>query len=110
MKLPPYAHPLQPTQIFSSINALLLCGVLLAYYPFRKREGEVTALLLTLYPSTRFLLELIRSDEAGQFGTGLTISQLVSLVTLLLVAGLWVYVLRQPAGTVWPARPESAAE
>jgi phosphatidylglycerol:prolipoprotein diacylglycerol transferase len=75
---------------------------LLAYYPFRRRDGEVVALLLTLYPISRFLLECIRKDEGGQFGTGLTISQNVSLLMLAGVALLWYYVLRQPRKTAWP--------
>jgi phosphatidylglycerol:prolipoprotein diacylglycerol transferase len=81
---------------------------LLAYYPFRRRDGEVIALLLTLYPVSRFLLEYIRKDEGGQFGTNLTISQNVSLLMLAGVAVLWYYILRRPRGTAWP--PAEAAE
>ncbi len=68
-----------PTQIYSSINAGLLCLVLWFYFPFRKADGEVFALMLVLYSIGRFVLELIRQDEPGQFGTELTISQWVSL-------------------------------
>ena len=45
---PPRSPPLQPTQIYSAINAALLCLLLVAYYPFRRRDGEVFALLLTI--------------------------------------------------------------
>ncbi len=108
--LPPYSRSLQPTQLYSSFNAFLLCGLLLAYYPFRRRDGEVTALCLTLYPITRFLLELIRNDEPGQFGTGLTISQWVSLAILATAAGVWWHVLRRPGGTIWPAEADRSAD
>ena len=50
-----------------------------------------------------FLLEFIRTDEGLVFGTKLTISQNVSLVILLVAAGLWVYLLRRARGRVfWP--------
>ena len=86
-----------PTQIYSSINALLICLLLLAWDPFRRRDGTLFALLLTIYPITRFLLEMIRTDEAPVFGTGMSISQNVSLLLLLAAVALWAYILRRPA-------------
>ena len=100
--LPSHALPVHPTQIYSSMNAGLLCLLLWAYYPFRRRDGEVFAALFLLYPFTRILLEVIRTDEAGKFGTGLTISQLVSLVLMVLAAGLWLFILRRPRGSALP--------
>jgi len=102
--VPTKSLPVHPTQIYSSVNAFLLFTVLMAYYPFRRRDGEMVALLLTLYPITRFLLEWIRCDEPPQFGTTLTISQNVSLLMLALAMGLWIYLCWQPKGTVWPAK------
>jgi phosphatidylglycerol:prolipoprotein diacylglycerol transferase len=94
--LPRRSRPVHPTQIYSSINAAALFFFLWAYYPFRRRDGEVFALLLTIYPMTRFLLEIIRQDEPAVFATGMTISQNISLLMLAGVAGLWIYILRQP--------------
>jgi len=71
--------PLHPTQLYDSISGMLLCLVTLAYYPFRRRTGEVLALGWIAYPINRFMIEFLRSDEAGQFGTSLTIAQWVSL-------------------------------
>jgi len=48
--------------------------------------------MLILYPVGRFLLEVIRTDESGQFGTALTISQWVSIGTILLGFGLLIYI------------------
>ncbi|MBN1589008.1 MAG: prolipoprotein diacylglyceryl transferase [Pirellulales bacterium] len=104
---PPRSLPVHPTQIYSSINALLICLLLLAYAPFRRRDGEVFALMLTVYPITRFLLEVIRTDEGSSLRTGLTISQNISLLILLLIVGLWAFVLKQPRGAALAARPES---
>jgi len=92
----PRSLPVHPTQLYSSINAALLCLLLLAYSPFKRRHGELTALLLTIYPITRYLLEVIRTDESPVFGTGMSISQNVSLLILLGAAVLWWWVLRQP--------------
>ena len=61
----PRSRPVHPTQIYSSINAALLAWVLWAFYPFRRRDGEVVALLVLLYPIARFLLEVIRIDESA---------------------------------------------
>lgn len=81
-KLPLRSRGVHPTQIYSSINALVLCLFLWFYWHVRKNDGEVMGLMLFLYPISRFVLELIRNDESGQFGTALTISQLVSLLTI----------------------------
>jgi len=93
--------PVHPTQVYSMINALLLCLLLLAYDPFRRRDGELFALMLSIYPVSRFLIEILRTDESPIFGTGLSISQNVSLLVLLGAAGLWFYVLRRPRGKAW---------
>ena len=38
---------------------LLLCFFLLAYEPYKRREGELTAWVLVIHPVSRFLLSLI---------------------------------------------------
>ncbi len=88
--------------MYDAINGLILCGFLLVYAPFRRRDGEVLALTLTLYPITRFLIERIRTDEPPFFGTGMTISQNVSLIFLVSAVALWVSILLKPKGTVFP--------
>jgi phosphatidylglycerol:prolipoprotein diacylglycerol transferase len=112
-KLPPqreWTLPIHPAQLYSTLDGLLICLFLLAYTPFRRRDGEVLALLMTIYPVTRFLIEIIRTDEAAVFHTQLSISQNVSLVVLLAAAGLWFYLSRQPRGCTWndAQRPQPA--
>jgi len=104
-----YSRPVHPTQLYSAIDAFLLCLFLIAYYPYRQHDGEVTALTLTLHPISRFLLEIIRTDEGPVFGTGLSISQNISLMVLVVGVGIWIYILRRPSGPVWPARLAPAA-
>lgn len=97
-QLPDRTTPLHPTQLYSSLTALLLCLFLLAAEPFLTRSGQLFALLLTLYPIARFLLEMIRTDE-GSFGaTGMTISQNISLLLLAVAVGLWLYLAQRPPG------------
>lgn len=99
----PRTRPIHPTQLYSSLDALVLCLFLVAYGPFKRRDGELVALLLTLYPINRFLMEFIRTDEASVLGTPLKVPQVVSLLFLALVAGLWWYILRKPPGKAFPA-------
>ncbi|MGI8981951.1 MAG: prolipoprotein diacylglyceryl transferase family protein [Pirellulaceae bacterium] len=94
--------PIHPTQLYAALDAGLLALVLWLAYPFRRRDGEIFALLITVHPLCRFLLEMIRSDESGQFGTRLTISQWISLGFLIAAGGFWYYIERQPRGSSLP--------
>jgi phosphatidylglycerol:prolipoprotein diacylglycerol transferase len=98
--IPPYATTslaVHPTQIYAAIDGLVMLGLLTAYFPYRRRDGEVMALLMVTYPISRFLIEGLRDDE-GAFFAGLTMSQGISV--LLFVAGLfsWLYLVRLPHG------------
>jgi membrane-associated protease RseP (regulator of RpoE activity) len=93
----PRSLPVHPTQLYSTIDALILCFLLLVYDRFRRRDGELTAIMMTVYPVTRFLIERIRTDEAAIWNTGLHISQNISLGLLVVAVGLWIYILRRPA-------------
>jgi phosphatidylglycerol:prolipoprotein diacylglycerol transferase len=86
---------IHPAQLYAAVDGLILFALLSAYFPFRKRDGEVMALLMVTYPLTRFLIESLRDDERAFFA-GLTISQNISV---LLFAGgllLWARLLRLP--------------
>lgn len=106
--LPARSRPLHPTQIYSALNALLICIFLLAYFPYQKRDGETLALFMLLYPVSRFVLEIIRNDELAIFGTGMTISQNVSVAVLVAAALMWLYVLSRPKGTFWQTQVAQA--
>lgn len=89
--LPKRSLPVYPTQIFSSINAFFLFGFLWFFFAYRRFDGQVIALTLIIYPIARFLLEEIRSDEFGLWGTSFTISQWVSFGTIFVGAGIYLY-------------------
>jgi len=99
---PERSLPIHPTQLYSTLNGSVLFLFLWAYFPYRRRDGEVAALLMTLYPVTRFLLEVIRTDEPPLLGTGLTVSQMVSLLLLAAAAILWSYLLVSPRQVTQP--------
>lgn len=101
--------PVHPAQLYAAVDALLLCLLLLAIYPYRRRDGEVFALMITIHPVSRFLQEIIRIDESSVFGTGLSISQNVSILMLAGAIGLWIYLSRQPKTLAWPVRMATAA-
>jgi phosphatidylglycerol:prolipoprotein diacylglycerol transferase len=94
--VPARSLPVHPTQLYSSIGALLLALFLLAWYPLRRHEGEVTALMISIYPIMRILEESIRTDEPLIGRTGMTVSQNVSVLLLAAAATLWIFILRGP--------------
>lgn len=92
-RLPARALPVYPAQLLSSVSALLLCLGLCWMSSWSLREGTVTMVGFACYAMIRFGLEIVRQDEAGQFGTVLSISQWVSLAVLVgSIIGLgWLY-------------------
>ncbi len=92
--------PLQPTQIFSSIDGFMIACLTTWYFRYRRRNGEVLAVALIIYPITRFCMELLRADELGQvvFGiqTNLTISQLISIALFTFNIGFMIYLSKRP--------------
>jgi len=75
----PSTFALHPSQLYSSVSAFVLAGLLAVYFRHRPWNGAVLAVAWILYPINRFVLEFLRGDELGQFNTSLTISQLVSM-------------------------------
>jgi len=94
--IPERSLPVHPTQLYSAIGAGLLTLFLLAWYPLRRHEGEVTALMITIYPIMRILEEIIRHDEPLNW-TRMTISQDISVLLLAAAVTLWVFILRGPS-------------
>jgi phosphatidylglycerol:prolipoprotein diacylglycerol transferase len=88
----PWSLPIHPAQLYAAIDAALLAVVAMLFTPLSRRDGQVFALVLTLHPLSRLLLEAIRVDEPPALGTSLSISQLVSLVLLVLAAALWWWI------------------
>jgi phosphatidylglycerol---prolipoprotein diacylglyceryl transferase len=95
--LPPdaLASPaLHPTQVYSALDGFFIAALTLWYHRYRRVPGDVFGLALLIAPVTRFLIEFIRGDEFGQWGTTLTISQWISLGLFAAGCGLQVYLAR----------------
>ena len=94
--------PVHPTQLYSSVSALAICGLLYVFWrkslqmrrsgsgPRWSREGCTIGLMFVLYGITRFVLEAIRDDNPLEFA-GMTISQVIGIG--LVVLGIGVFTL-----------------
>jgi phosphatidylglycerol:prolipoprotein diacylglycerol transferase len=97
MTFAPKTLRLHPTQLYESISTALLLFLLLAYYPFRRHDGELLALFFMLYPLHRFLDEMLRADNPRDDYTGLTLSQKGSIVLFLVGLVFFLWLRRLPA-------------
>jgi phosphatidylglycerol:prolipoprotein diacylglycerol transferase len=101
---------LHPTQIYESISMGILAMLLLAFFPYRRRTGEVMVLFMLCYAVHRFLNEMLRNDTQP-VALDMTLSQNVSIIVF--VAGvalwiaLWLYDKRKPSVAVTPAAATS---
>jgi phosphatidylglycerol:prolipoprotein diacylglycerol transferase len=91
----PWSLPVHPAQLYAAIDAAVLALLAVAFTPHARREGEVFALVLTLHPVSRLFLEAIRVDEPPALGTPFSISQLISVVLLVLATALWWWIARR---------------
>jgi len=85
-----HADARKPAQILGIINGVLLALLLAWYYRQRRAEGRVFALMLILYPPTRFMLESIRHDNPGNLLSGdWTHNQINAILMVLAGITLW---------------------
>ncbi len=78
-----------PVQLYESGAALVILGILMLFYPHRRRYGEMTYLLGTVYPVVRFCLEFFREKQTI-IAYGLTPGQVFSIATGVIFATLFV--------------------
>jgi phosphatidylglycerol:prolipoprotein diacylglycerol transferase len=84
--------PVQPTQLYSSAGALLMCLMLYLFWKkaqdiersapsgrFLAKPGQTFSLALVMYGIGRFLIELLRDDNPFEIGS-MTVSQIMGLV------------------------------
>ena len=95
---------IRPAQALGFFNALFLAALLCAFFRHRRREGQVFAALVIIYPITRFLLEGIRTDTAEHYG--LTHNQYTSLATVAAGIFMMFVISKLPAcaGPTWAQR------
>ena len=103
-QLPAWSQPVHPSQIYSAIDAFLLCLLILMLQTWVLRDGQAFLAAIAFHGVARFTLELIRSDEAGQFGTSLTIAQWISLIGGIAAMACLLGTLRMPKHRAWTWR------
>lgn len=83
-----HSLPVHPTQLYSTVTALLIALLLLAAMPFIVTPGRVFALMLLIEPVTRFLLEMLRTEPivAG----GMSMSMILAIPQFAAGMLLWV--------------------
>jgi phosphatidylglycerol:prolipoprotein diacylglycerol transferase len=89
--LAPLGVPLHPTQIYLSLNALLIFGVLLWVQKRKRFDGQVLLTYGILYSIGRFIIEFFRGDDRGYaIPDTLSTSQFIGLFILGLSILFWV--------------------
>jgi phosphatidylglycerol:prolipoprotein diacylglycerol transferase len=89
-----HALPVHPAELYSTLTAWLIAGLLVAYFTLPHAPGRVFALMLILEGISRFLLEMVRAEPQGTlfgrhiFGP-LTFSEGLSIPIVLLGIVLW---------------------
>jgi prolipoprotein diacylglyceryltransferase len=83
---------LYPTQLYETLSMVLLIFLLLAYYPFRRHDGQLLILCMLGYAIHRFINESIRIEPS--YALGLTLSQWGSVVIAAAALGLEAYLWR----------------
>lgn len=92
--------PLHATQIYNMMNALVMWGVLLLVYRYRKFYGQVAAAFLIYYGISRFFIEFLRGDvDRGLwFGDALSTGQIAMMFAFLIGVAVWLIRRRHPIG------------
>ena len=65
--LAPIGIPLHPTQLYSSLNNLMIFIVLWYFRRRKKYDGQLFLIYVSLYGITRSFLEVFRGDDRGDF-------------------------------------------
>ena len=81
---------LHPAQVYSSLLALTICGLLLVLRRTRKVYGEQFLLMLVLYAPVRFLLEVIRTETPKEYWGFFTPGQIVGMLIFAPALAGWI--------------------
>ena len=94
--LAPKGVPLHPTQVYSSLNGLLIFLVLVGLKRIKRFEGQIFWTYVLLSGVTRFILEYFRGDERGMFLQGMfSTSQLLGLIMVVIAIAMMIILRRR---------------
>ena len=90
-----------PTQLYSSLAALVIFTIMWRIRRKPRFTGQVTLVFLLLYPVTRFVIEFYRADPRGmwRFSDWVTLSesQILGIPVFLFGLGAWAVLSRRSA-------------
>ena len=86
---------MHPTQIYESLNGLILLGMLFLVRKYCKFSGEMFVAFFMGYAPLRYIVETLRADEQRGMIGPLTTSQFIGVVTFFAGAALLVYLYQQ---------------
>ena len=100
--LAPRTLGLHPTQLYETVSMFLLFLLLTAYYPLRRHDGQVMALMMVCYGAHRYVNELLRADaRPGPFESYTSV--------ILIAAGLAMFVWLQTRPAQYRLQTKSAS-
>ena len=86
-----------PTFLYESVLNLCLLIIILLYTKKKKANGELLFMYVAGYGAIRFFVESMRSDQLLLWGTGLAVSQLLSIVMFAVGVSMIIYLrLKKP--------------
>ncbi len=88
---------LHPTQLYLSLNALVMFFILRWLWHRRRFDGQVVSVFIMLYAATRFLLEFLRGDEDRGYVGPLSTSQFVGVFAFAAGAALYILTKKRAA-------------
>jgi prolipoprotein diacylglyceryltransferase len=104
-----WSAPVKPSQLLSLIGALVVAGILHGFYRLRRREGQVFALMMMVYPVMRFFVEALRDENPHDLSRGqLTHNQITVLVIAAAGLVMWLVLRRLPPSAGPTARQRAA--
>ena len=96
-EIAPHNVPLLPVQLYEAAGVLLLF-VVSAYLGSRKTDGrKMLTVYLLAYGIMRFVLECVRGDTYRGFLLGMSVSQMISILSVVLAIILLLYWHREKA-------------
>ena len=104
--LPPFSPRsvgLYPTQLYETLSMVLLIFLLLAFYPYRRHDGQLMVVCMLGYSVHRFINESLRIEPT--VGSGLTLSQWGSVVIFAAAVAIEVYLWRATPSRWGPNPP-----
>ncbi len=72
--------PLHPTQLYSSLNGLIIFFILIIIRRYKRFDGELIWIYVLLYSVGRFIIEFFRSDDRGIILDTLSTSQVIGII------------------------------